>query len=136
MITIELEGQEHYFHLGTRDILALSDKGEDPAKWLEDVKGENEAVKFFDLFSKIVQHSYGVVDGDGMFAHDPKATAKFMTSDEFDELALDLLEAPKRFVAFIEGVVPKAVLKRGMSHMPAADKKKWEDAKSHLEHLV
>lgn len=136
MITVELEGQEHYFHLGTRDILALSSKGEDPAKWLEDVKGENEAVKFFDLFSKIVKHAYGVVDEDGTFSHDPKATAKFMTSDEFDELALELLEAPRRFVAFIEGVVPKAVLKRGMSHMPETDKKKWEEAKSHLEQMV
>lgn len=105
--------EDHYFHLSMKELTAL-ELG--PGVGLYDKlmaitsKGNNKET--LEAFEEIIRLSYGQrIDGSASeFYKSPEISEKFMNSLAYDELFSSLLTSTTKTIAFINGIMPKALM--------------------------
>lgn len=111
---IDLDGnektEEAMFHLSKAELLALEAHTEGGLKeYITRLTKENNVSKIFDLFTEIITMSYGKRSDDGLvFDKTPEATHRFVHSEAYSELLVELLD-PEKASEFINGILPKDV---------------------------
>lgn len=117
--TIEFENlegekitEECYFHLNKSEIVELElSYPEGYTGHLEKVIQENNRSEIVKVFKDLIKRSYGVRSDDGKsFIKDEEVTKRFMYSDAYSELFLEIISDPEKNDAFVTGIMPKSLV--------------------------
>lgn len=106
--------EDFYFNLTTTELMKLeSDVPGGFAALLEGIIKSNNAVGVYQQLRYILSRSYGIKSEDGRrFEKDPKYFEDFETTEAYSNLIESLINNPDEMNAFIEGIMPKRLMKQ------------------------
>ena len=112
-----------YFHLTESELMDLQmSKQEGLDKTLQNIIDTKDNVQIYNYFRDIVQMSYGVKSADGFsFIKDEESTKRFVQSNAYSELLIELCSDADKAADFINGILPKK--KTNVSSIPAPAQK-------------
>lgn len=101
--------EKHYFNLTRAEVLnaQVSFPG-GLAEHLEKILGEMDQAQIVEMFSKIIDLSYGVRSADGrQFKKSPEALAEFKSTLAYDEFIVEIYTDPVKAAEFVNKIMPK-----------------------------
>lgn len=105
--------EDFYFNLSKAEVLemAVSEKG-GYDKLLEKIIAERDPQKLFEHFKAFIQASYGEKDLEGKrFIKNKEVLDNFMQTNAYTELVMELLTNDGAGADFINGIMPKDLMK-------------------------
>lgn len=105
--------EKHYFNLTRAEVLnaQVSFPG-GLAEHLEKILAEMDQARIVEMFTKIIDLSYGVRSDDGRtFTKSPEALAQFKSTLAYDEFIVEIYTDPVKAAEFVNKIMPKQDLK-------------------------
>lgn len=108
-----------WFHLNKAELLTLETHTEGGLNgYLTKISRENDTQKIFDLFTDIIKMAYGKRIDGVVFDKTPEDTRRFMNSEAYSELLVELLD-PDKAAEFINGLLPQDMRQNNNPSIPA-----------------
>lgn len=100
--------EDFYFNLTKTELVKMQlENGDAFADKIRAIIKAKDTAEIIKLFEEIVLKAYGVkVDGGRRFAKSAAAVQEFLETPAYDELYMELISDPKKFAAFINGLIP------------------------------
>lgn len=102
--------ETHYFHLSKADLMDLEmENGGSLQSVITRMTEITDGPTIYKLIKSIIHKAYGVKDDNGGFDKDEKHLKKFMRTDAYSELIIELIGNPEEAAAFFKGIMPKDI---------------------------
>lgn len=115
----DLEGNkvtdDFYFHLSINDLLSWGEAGGETFLFQLEMAGKTDhAPTILAIFRKILEKSVGIRSEDGRSFNNKDQAAKdrFLNSDAYSTLVLDMIQNADSAAEFVNAVIPKNVQQR------------------------
>jgi hypothetical protein len=107
----DLEGnpitKEFYFHLSFSDLTEWATTEEGVDKHLEKVVSSGNQLEILNAFKELIAKSVGEKNVDGItFDKTPEITRRFMQSDAYSALIIELISDANAAAEFVNGIMP------------------------------
>lgn len=105
------KSEEHYFHLRQADVakmeLSHMNGGSGGlAEHLRKIAAKESGKDIIEAFEDIIAKSYGFKTEDGEFDRDPEKTRRFMNSEAYSVLFMELVTDGVAGAKFVNGIMP------------------------------
>ena len=111
--------ENFYFNLSKAELLKMElyKKG-GMQNYLRRIINEQDQVKIVEMFTEIIDMSYGKKSDDGKrFIKTPELLDEFKQSEAYSELYVELVSNADAAAAFINGVIPPAIASAAEAEM-------------------
>ena len=113
-----------YFHMSEPELIKLSVSKEGGfERYIDKMIQANNIKEVVAVLEEVIQLTYGVKTDDGRFEKSPELLNKFLSSEAYNVLFMDIAQNADTAAEFINGVIPKNLKKQvedKLSQMPTA----------------
>lgn len=105
--------EDHYFNISKAELALLEASRPGGMKYyLERITQTQDTVAIMDMFKELIKMSYGVKSPDGrQFIKNDEVYTQFAQTEAYSELIMDILSSSENALAFVQGILPKDVMK-------------------------
>lgn len=109
--------EDFYFNLTKAEVLEMEIGHEGSmTRYIQKIIGSKNQVKLMELFKEIIHKSYGVKTPDGRrFIKNDEVLAEFKQTIAYSDLYIRLSTDADEASAFVEGIMPKDVVKAALA---------------------
>lgn len=105
--------EDHYFNISKAELLLMETSVVGGMKQrLEKIIMSKDTVAIMETFKDLIHRSYGVKSDDGKrFIKSEELATEFEQTEAYSELIMGMLSNPNEAAAFIQGILPKGLVK-------------------------
>lgn len=114
----EPKEKDFYFHLNMAELAEMQVTTQGGlGEYLRSVLARNDSKELLATFKDIIRSSVGERVNEDEFVKSPEITARFMNSNAYSELVMEMFTNPKMAAEFIEALLPKELIERAKAKM-------------------
>ena len=104
---------ELYFHMTQPELIKLSVSKEGGfERYIDRMIQSNNMKELVAVLEEVIQLTYGVKTDDGRFEKSPEILQKFLSSEAYNVVFMDIAQNAETAAEFINGVIPKNLKKQ------------------------
>lgn len=116
--------EDLYFHMTQPELIKLSVSKEGGfERYIDRMIQTKNMKEVVAVLEEVIQLTYGIKTDDGRFEKSPEILSKFLSSEAYNTIFMEVAQSAEKAAEFINGVIPKNLKKQvdeKLAQMPTA----------------